>query len=82
MAEHFSDWPLWEGGGTSPDDWPMLSDALRNELLDWQRFWDLHFDLDLGWVEGAEARFVTQGHRLCELLRRELAGTYEVQLVV
>ena len=32
----YNDWPLWTvEGGTGPEDFPMLSDRLREDLIEW-----------------------------------------------
>jgi hypothetical protein len=32
----YGDWPLWTvEGGTGPEDFPMLSDLLREDLIEW-----------------------------------------------
>lgn len=64
----YGNWPLWTiGGGTGPEDFPMLSERLRDDLIAWS---ERH--------ETGDSH--TEGHG--ELLRRlqdELGPLYEVE---
>ncbi len=82
MTDHFSDWPLWCGGGTGQDAWPMLSDDLQRALNAWNEFWYDNFDLRDGWAPGTHNAFIAEGQRLRDALELELGSDYEVRLVV
>jgi hypothetical protein len=64
----YGSWPLWStGGGTGPDNFPMLSTSLRDDLVSWS---ERHETGGAG----------TEGHdELLSRLRSELGPLYEVE---
>lgn len=82
MCDHGADWPLWDEGGTDPEDWPTLSEPLREALLAWNQHWYDNYDHRRGWTDGAKAIFERDGHRLKTALQQELGGKYKVVLAL
>lgn len=67
FGEHCCVWPVW-----GEDVEEMVSPALRQELLDWQRFWQQHQAAD-GWdTPEAEQEYRSRGRGLQRRLQREL----------
>ena len=63
-------WPVWGAG--SEDVETMVSPSLRDDLLDWQRFWQEHQDVE-DWVSPeAAAEYARRGRWLQRRLQREL----------
>lgn len=82
MCDHGADWPLWDEGGTGPEDWPKLSEPLRQALLAWSKYWYDNYDHRRGWTDGTQAAFARDGHRLKKELQRQLGGEFKVELVL
>ena len=74
------EFPLWDEGGTSPEDWPMLSARLTQALIDWHQHFMRHFDHRTGWTGGSVDRYREQGVILARDLQRELGEEYRVFL--
>lgn len=81
-------WPVWlddyesEGpcGATLPDDWPMLSEALKTDLVDWNLAWISDVP-GPRWRQGREVkRQVTAASELAIRLQDELGDQYDVKL--
>ena len=81
-------WPLWieerEGedelcGATTPDDWPMLSNALKRDLVQWN---DSYLDppAKRRWLRRREFHaFESDARILVERVQAELGESYAVR---
>ncbi len=70
FGEYCCVWPVWGEG--SEDVEAVVSPGLRQDLLDWQRFWQDHQDVeDWDSPESAE-EYVRRGRGLQRRLQREL----------
>ena len=75
MAEYACVWPVWgEGSGMHDGDEELpISDALRQDLLDWQEFFEAHMHHDRGWdTARAGEEWASRGRGLQQRLQREL----------
>jgi hypothetical protein len=74
MGEYWCEWPLWNWeGGTRPDDWPMLSEQLRDRLSGWAAL------AEAGRGPGPDADLT---ERLVRDVRRELGEGFIVEVLV
>jgi len=81
MYDYGVDWPLWndEDGLTVPEDWPMLSPALTEDL----KAWADHAEKNLSYGRTSEDDrrwHLEEGERLRNALAMELGPDYKVVL--
>ncbi len=70
FGEYCCVWPVWGEG--SEDVKAMVSPALRQDLLDWQQFWEEHQGVE-GWdTPEAAQEYLGRGRGLQHRLQREL----------
>lgn len=74
--------PLWESGSAKyalyPDDLG-LSSSLGRDILDWNSYWNSHFDPFDGWKsEESRQRSQSEGDALLERLRSEIGNFADV----
>jgi hypothetical protein len=81
-------WPVWlddyESGGpcgaTLPANWPMLSESLKADLIEWNLAW-ISDTPGPRWRRAREVRRqVDAASELAIRLQRELGNQYDVQL--
>ena len=70
FGEYCCVWPV--SGDGSEDVEAMVSPALRQDLLDWQRFWQEHQGVEDWDSPEAAEEHVRRGHWLRRRLQREL----------
>ncbi|GAA4159974.1 hypothetical protein GCM10022286_15320 [Gryllotalpicola daejeonensis] len=64
--------PLWEDGGMVPADYDLPTE-LADALMQWQRYFDSHFDHERGWDAATDvAAYDAEGQRLADELRAAL----------
>lgn len=88
MSGEFGGWPLWthfeEGmmGPTLPEDWPMLSDSLKQELLAWN---DDYLSTTMprplsAWRRRGDVRaYIRKANALVARVQSELGDAYSVR---
>lgn len=77
LDDYESDGPC---GATLPDDWPMLSEALKTDLVDWNLAWISDVP-GPRWRQGREVRrLVAAAGELARRLQDELGAPYDVEL--
>lgn len=79
MVDYNADLPLWFDESCNPIH--ILSGELLQDLRNWQRWFDLHYDLDLGWDSPSSNRAHTKwGESLRARVSGELGPDVEVSL--
>jgi hypothetical protein len=81
MNEYSVDWPFWDEAGLCKEGTPPLSPKLVTEVLAWASAFNDNYAIEAGWPSEAAARsHERQGHRLLQLVERELPTEDDVVL--
>lgn len=79
FPDYGAEWPLWEEGLKSPDDYglsPELNDALRC----WVDYWEANFHHLRGWHDGSRRDdWIAQGNEIANRLRDEVGVRFVVE---
>jgi hypothetical protein len=75
MCDYSCVWPVWgEGSGIHDGDEELpISEDLRQDLLDWQEFFEQHLHHERGWdTEAAGDEWLARGWDLQRRMQTEL----------
>jgi len=81
MNDYSAEWPFWTEDGLSPTGTPTLTPNVSDAALAWAADFQKHYSYESGWpTEVAARHHERQGHRLLQMVARELAPGDSVEL--